>query len=124
MNDYCGNVRRSSCISFDVGPVRPDERQVFIAGMRTERMLLNRIIQLSVILFLLSAAVRAQDPVTPGPSPTPNQASSEDSKKEIRDPIESADEYKSKLTFSVYFTPGDQAFDLNLRHQLGPFTVW
>src|SRR6266852_7764194 len=84
-------------------------------------MLLTRIILLTVILFLLSAAVPAQKPE---PSPTPNQSSSEDSKKEDRDPIEKADEHKSKLTYSTYFTSGNRAFDLNLRHQLGPFTVW
>src|SRR5712692_2159815 len=89
--------------------------------MMTARMLLTRIILLTVILFLLGAAAPAQ---TPEPSPTPNQSSSEDSKKEERDPIEKADEYKSKLTFSTYFTSGDRAYDLNLRHQLGPFTVW
>jgi len=87
-------------------------------------MLLARIILLNGILLLLSATIAAQSTVTPEPSPTPNQSSSEDSKKVDRDPIEKADEYKSKLTFGVYFTPGHQAFDLNLRHQLGPFTVW
>jgi hypothetical protein len=87
-------------------------------------MLLTRIIQFTAILLLLSATLRAQGTVTPAPSPTPGQASSEDSKKETRDPIEGADEYKSKLTFGVYFLNGEQAFDLNLRHQLGPFTVW
>ncbi len=85
-------------------------------------MLLTGIIQLAVILVLFSVPASAQ---TPAPTPTPNQSSSEDSKKEERDPIEKADEYKSKLTFSTYFTSGNQAFDLNLRHQLGSsFTVW
>ena len=92
--------------------------------MTRARMLLTRIIQLTAILFLLSAAVRAQATVTPVPSPTPNQSSSEDSKKETRDPIDKADEYKSKLTFGVYFLKGERAYDLNLRHQFGPFTVW
>src|SRR5260370_3476125 len=89
--------------------------------MRTARMLLTRSIQLTVILLLLSAAVPAQKPE---PSSTPNQSPSEDSKKEDRDPIEKADEYKSKLTFAVYFIRVDRASDVNLRHQLGPFTVW
>jgi len=87
-------------------------------------MLLVRIILFNAIFFLLSVTAGAQNTVTPGPSPTPNQSSAEDSKKADRDPIEKADEYKSKLTFGVYFTPGNQAYDLNLRHQLGPFTVW
>ncbi len=59
--------------------------------------------------------------VNPVVDPTPQ---SDQGNKEDRDPIEKADEYKSKLTFSTYFTPGNRAFDLNLRHQLGPFTVW
>ncbi len=59
--------------------------------------------------------------VNPVVDPTPQ---SDQGKKEDRDPIEKADEHKSKLTFSTYFTSGNRAFDLNLRHQLGPFTVW
>ena len=59
--------------------------------------------------------------VNPVVDPTPQ---SDQAKKEDRDPIEKADEYKSKLTFGVYFIRGDRAYDLNLRHQLGPFTVW
>ena len=85
---------------------------------------MTRIIQVIVTVVLLSVACLAQNRVTPEPSPTPNQPSSEDSRKEDRDPIEKADEYKSKLTFSTYFTRGNRAFDLNLRHQLGPVTVW
>lgn len=84
-------------------------------------MLLTRITLVTVILLLLSAAASAQ---TPEPSPTPNQSSSEDSKKETGDPIERSDEYKSKLTFGVYLLKGERAYDLNFRHQLGPFTVW
>ena len=45
-------------------------------------------------------------------------------KTETRDPIERSDEFKSKLTFSVYFTNGDRLYDLNLRHQFGPLTAW
>ncbi len=92
--------------------------------MTTARMLLTRITQLTATVFLLSTACLAQNPATPEPSPTPNQSSSAASTKKDRDPIEKADEYKSKLTFSTYFTRGNRAFDLNLRHQLGPFTVW
>jgi hypothetical protein len=124
MDDHCGNVRRSSGVGFDLGPVEANERQVLIAGMTNAEMLLTRIIQLTVTVVWLSVACLAQNPSTPEPSPTPNQSSSEASRKKDRDPIEKADEYKSKLTFSTYFTSGNQAFDLNLRHQLGPFTVW
>ena len=43
----------------------------------------------------------------------------------MRDPVENADDYKSKLTFGVYFTKDSQAYDLNLRHQFGPsVTAW
>src|SRR5712671_3147126 len=85
----------------------------------------SRTILLALVLCLVGLPARAQTGTTnPEPSPTPNQSSSEASKKEDRDPIEKADEYKSKLTFSTYFTSGNRAFDLNLRHQLGPFTVW
>jgi hypothetical protein len=49
---------------------------------------------------------------------------SDQSKQDTRDPIERSDEFKSKLTFGVYFTPGGQAYDLNLRHQFGPLTAW
>src|SRR5260370_22028904 len=92
--------------------------------MTTARMLLTRITQLTVTVFLLSVACLAQNPVTPEPSPTPNQSSSAASKKEDRAPIHKADEYTSKLTFRTYFTRGNRAFDLNLRHHLAPFTVW
>jgi len=41
-----------------------------------------------------------------------------------RDPIENADQFKSKLTFGVYFTGEGAVYDLNLRHQFGPLTAW
>ncbi len=61
------------------------------------------------------------------PSPTPDTSESEQSdqsKKKERDPVEDADEFKSKLTLGLYFTRGDRAYDLNLRHQFGPLTAW
>ena len=61
------------------------------------------------------------------PSPTPDTSESEQSdqsKKKERDPVEDADEFKSKLTLGIYFTRGDRAYDLNLRHQFGPLTAW
>jgi hypothetical protein len=63
----------------------------------------------------------------PQPSPSPDKSPSEQSdqsKQDLRDPIERADEFKSKLTLGIYFTPGDRAYDLNLRHQFGSFTAW
>src|SRR5260370_38176691 len=99
----------------------------------------GRTILLLLILCLLSLPAPAQSGTTkPEPSPSPDNATlhslakpvvnptppSDQKKKADRDPIDKADEYKSKLTFSTYFTRGNRAFDLNLRHQLGPVTVW
>jgi len=59
------------------------------------------------------------------PSPTPLAPSDQtDQKKPDRDPIENADEFKSKLTLGIYFISGAQAYDLNLRRQFGPVTAW
>ncbi len=63
----------------------------------------------------------------PQPSPTPAGASSEQTEQtsqESRDPIERSDEFKSKVTLGIYFTPGARVYDLNLRHQFGPLTAW
>jgi hypothetical protein len=61
------------------------------------------------------------------PSPSPDDSASEQSdqsKEKKKDRIEGADEFKSKLTLGIYFTPGGRAYDLNLRHQFGPLTAW
>src|SRR5438876_7100595 len=99
----------------------------------------SRAILLVLVICLVGLPARAQSGTTkPQPSPSPDNSTlhslvnsvvdptpqSDQTKKEDRDPIERADEYKSKLTFGVYFIRGDRAYDLNLRHQLGPFTVW
>lgn len=84
----------------------------------------SRTILLLLVICLVGLPARAQSGTTkpePSPSPTPQ---SDQTKKADRDPIEKADEHKSKLTFSTYFTRGNRAFDLNLRHQFGPVTVW
>jgi len=63
----------------------------------------------------------------PQPSPSPDNSSAEQSdqsKQEPRDPVENADEFKSKLTLGIYFTRGARVYDLNLRHQFGPWTAW
>lgn len=70
---------------------------------------------LSVLTLFCFAVSPAQ---TPEPSPSPEPT------KEERDPIERSDEFKSKLTFGVYFTNGGAAYDLNLRHQFGRLTAW
>lgn len=72
------------------------------------------------ILILIPLGAAAQTP-SPPPSASPDQADQEKTKP---DPVENADEFKSKLTFGVYLTKHGQAFDLNLRHQWGPFTAW
>src|SRR5690242_7551859 len=77
-------------------------------------------IKLAVLILFLSIplAVAAQ---SPSPTPAADQATP---KKTDRDPIENADEFKSKLTFGIYFVRGAQAYDLNLRHQFGNVTAW
>ena len=80
---------------------------------------INRTILFSLIFCSCPLVVLAQSTsASPTPSPSP------ESKTETRDPIERSDEFKSKLTFSVYFTNGDRLYDLNLRHQFGPLTAW
>jgi len=45
------------------------------------------------------------------PSPTPLTSTDQsDQKKPDRDPIENADEFKSKLTLGIYFVSGAQAY--------------
>jgi|SRR5580765_211526 len=77
---------------------------------------------LRALFFLLISIPLAAAAQTP--SPTPAAPEQTDQKKSDRDPIENADQFKSKLTFGVYFTPDGQAYDLNLRHQFGPVTAW
>jgi hypothetical protein len=81
-----------------------------------------------VVACLSHQAVLAQSSRAKAqPSPSPDNSGSEQSnqsKERKRDPIEDADEHKSKLTLGIYFTPGARAYDLNLRHQFGPFTAW
>src|SRR5438046_3061954 len=70
--------------------------------------------------FFLPRVVSAQSP-----SPTPPSSDPPAPQKTMRDPVENADDYKSKLTLGLYFTKDSQAYDLNLRHQFGPnVTAW
>lgn len=78
-------------------------------------------ILLFLSLFIFDPAARAQDTSAPKPRPTPE---SSDQSKEPEQPIEHSDEFKSKLTLGIYFTPGARVYDLNLRHQFGPLTAW
>ena len=87
-----------------------------------------RVVFLILLLVVSSLSALAQTTsVTPQPSPSPDSsvAKQTNSKKpDTPDPIERSDEFKSKLTFGVYFTPGARVYDLNLRHQFGPWTAW
>jgi hypothetical protein len=79
------------------------------------------------VCFSNQAALAQSSRVTAQPSPSPDNSATRQSdqpKKRVRDPIENADEFKSKLTLGIYFTPGARAYDLNLRHQFGPLTAW
>jgi len=83
---------------------------------------------LIIIICVLSNSAVAQSG-TPQPRSSPTSADSssgppDQSQQEPRDPIERSDEFKSKLTLGIYFTGGDRAYDLNLRHQFGPLTAW
>ena len=77
----------------------------------------------ALALFLVLIPVGALAQATSAtPAPSPEQTAE---KAPARDPVENADEFKSKLTFAVYFTKDSQAYDLNLRHQFGPnLTAW
>ncbi len=70
--------------------------------------------------FAQSSRPKAQ----PSPSPDSLSEQSDQTTEKHRDPVEDADEFKSKLTLGIYFTRGDRAYDLNLRHQFGPLTAW
>src|SRR5947199_8802320 len=80
---------------------------------------INRTILFSFIFCSCPLVVLAQsNSASPTPSPSP------ESKTETRDPIERSDEFKPKLTFSVYFTNGERLYNLKLLHQSGPLTSW
>jgi len=79
------------------------------------------------LCFLNHAALAQSNKSKPQPSPSadnPSSEQSDQSKQKPRDPVENADEFKSKLTLGIYFTRGARAYDLNLRHQFGPWTAW
>ena len=82
------------------------------------RACLRSILLTLTLCFCGLCSVAQSTSASSQPAPSP------ESKTETRDPIERSDEFKSKLTFSVYFTNGDRLYDLNLRHQFGPLTAW
>lgn len=80
-----------------------------------------------LIVCFSSHVALGQSSSRPQSSPSPDNPpfeKSEQSKREPSDPIENADEFKSKLTLGIYFTSGDRVYDLNMRHQFGPLTAW
>src|SRR5215467_12125093 len=92
-----------------------------IVKRNSPRLAVRRMMRsLWLFLVFLPPVVVAQSP-SPTPTTSPDQA---EEKPHAHDPVENADDYKSKLTFGVYFTKDSQAYDLNLRRQFGPFTAW
>lgn len=82
-----------------------------------------RVVFLILILGISSLLALAQSTSTkPHPSPSPDSSAAK--QPDTRDPVERSDEFKSKLTFGIYFTPGARVYDLNLRHQFGNLTAW
>jgi len=94
---------------------------VFVAFARLTVVIL--VLCFSTLPALAQAAAKPQ-PSPPSPSLKNSSAEHSDQAKEPTDPIENADEFKSKLTLGIYFTPGARVYDLNLRHQFGPLTAW
>lgn len=78
-------------------------------------------LSLGVALSTLTASAQ-QTSATPQPSAASDSSTAK--QPDSRDPVERSDEFKSKLTFGIYFTPGARAYDLNLRHQFGSWTAW
>jgi len=85
--------------------------------------LFGRAIFLTLVIALSTLPVLAQQN-SPAAQPAPSSDSSTAQPTDPRDPVERSDEFKSKLTFGIYFTPGERAYDLNLRHQFGQWTAW
>jgi hypothetical protein len=103
-----------------------------MAGHRIASNVIHAVVARTVFLILVlgisSLSVLAQATSTESqPSLSPDNSAakqSDQSKQDTRDPIERSDEFKSKLTLGIYFTPGARIYDLNLRHQFGPLTAW
>jgi hypothetical protein len=103
-----------------MGPERPVPNAFLTNVARTT------LLALTLYFSGLSAAAQSGS-ASPQPSPGPDSlpsSQSDQAKPAPPDPIEHADERKSKLTLGIYFTPGARVFDLNLRHQFGRLTAW
>ena len=91
--------------------------------MNGEVTLFARVIFLTLVIASSTLPVLAQQN-SPTAQPSLSPDSSTAKQPDPRDPVERSDEFKSKLTFGIYFTPGERAYDLNLRHQFGQWTAW
>jgi hypothetical protein len=77
------------------------------------------------LFYVLCVSIQATSAQSNPPLPQSSPTSVDNSKQDPRDPVERSDEFKSKLTFGVYFTRDGQAYDLNLRRQFGQHvTAW
>jgi len=68
-------------------------------------------ISFALAITCLPSIASAQEPDQSSQQPAPT-------------PIEHADDLKNKLTFAVYYLPGDVSYDLNFRHQFGQVASW
>src|SRR5262249_47908328 len=84
---------------------------------------LVRFLYVAAIAYTSLSAVCVAPAVAQSPTPSPSPTA-EASNQQTHDPVEGSDDRKNKLTFGVYFTPGQQFYDLNMRHQFGPVTAW
>src|ERR1700730_363790 len=64
---------------------------------------------------------QSKDPPKSDKSPSEQ---SDQSQQASQDPIDRADELKSKLTFGIYFLSDARVYDINMRHQFGDLTAW
>src|SRR5437763_1921346 len=122
-----GNVCRSGRAGLNLELIRAPKDGVFMIQRRAEKSvavaLFGRAIFLTLVIALSTLPVLAQQN-SPTTQPAPSPDSSTTQPTDPRDPVERSDEFKSKLTFGIYFTPGERAYDLNLRHQFGQCTAW
>jgi len=118
------NQARGSFRSYGTHKAFWSSEPIDIPSLRN-RLCLTRITRPILFVFLLCfcglSALAQSTAAGAEPSPSPE---SKPETRETRDPIERSDEFKSKLTFEIYFTNGAAAYDLKLRHQFGQLTAW
>jgi hypothetical protein len=64
---------------------------------------------------------QSKDPQKSDKSPSEQ---TDQSKQAPKEPIDRADELKSKLTLGIYFLSNARVYDINLRHRFGNVTAW